>query len=72
MLTAVGIHPGRLHHVTIGWARWPAQVGRNHHNQEQRAVPLVPAVWRKGHDPRGRVRSGGTAELGLRAGNEVT
>jgi hypothetical protein len=71
MLTAVGIHPGPvLHHVTIVRARWAAQVDRNH-SQEQRVVPLVPIVQRRGHDPQVRVRLGGIAALGLRAGNEV-
>jgi len=70
-LTAVGIHPGLfLHRVTIVQARWAAQVGRNH-SQERRAVPLVQAVRRRGHDPAGHVRLGGTVALGLRAGNEV-
>jgi len=71
MLTAVGIHPGLLHRVTIDQVRWPAQVGQTH-SQEQRVVPLVPAVRHRGHDPQGRVRLGGTAALDLRAGNEVT
>jgi len=70
MLTAVGIHPGLLHRVTIVQVRWPAQVGQIH-TQEQRVVPLVPAVQRRGHDPQGRVRLGGTAALDLRAGSEV-
>jgi len=70
-LTAVHILLGLfLHRVTIVRARWAAQVGRNH-SQERRAVPLVPAAQRRGHDPQGRVRLGGTAALGLRAGNEV-
>lgn len=68
MLTA-GIHPGLLHRVTIVLVRWPAQVGRN--SQEQRVVPLVPVVQRRGHDPAGRVHLGGTAASDLCAGNEV-
>ncbi len=72
MLTAVRIHPGLLlHRVTIVQARWAAQVDQIH-SQEQRVVPLVPAVQHRGHDRQGRARSGGTAALDLRAGNEVT
>jgi len=70
MLTA-GIHPGLLHHVTIVLVRWPAQVGQIH-SQEQRVVPLVPVVQRRGHGPAGRVRLGGTAASDLRGRNEVT
>jgi hypothetical protein len=70
MLTA-DIHPGLLHRVTIDQVRWPAQVGQIH-SQERRVVPSVPVVQRRGHDPEGRVRLGGTAALDLRAGNEVT
>jgi hypothetical protein len=71
MLTAVGIHPGLLLHVTIVQARWVAQVGQIH-SQEQRVVPLVPAVQHRGHGRQGRVCLGGTVALDLRAGNEVT
>lgn len=70
MLTAVGIHPGLLRRVTID-RRWPDQVGQIH-SPEQRVVPLVPTVQRRGHDRQGRVHQGGTAALDLRAGNEVT
>jgi hypothetical protein len=70
-LTAVHIHLELfLHRVTIVRARWAARVDRNH-SQEQRAAPLDPAVQHRGHDRQGRARLGGTAALGLRAGNEV-
>ena len=70
-LTAVRIHPGLLRRVTIDQVRLPGQVGQIH-SQEQRVEPLNPAVQHRGHGPAGRVRSGGTAALDLRAGNEVT
>jgi len=70
MLTA-GTHPGLLHRVTIVLVQWPGQVGQIH-SQEQRVVPLVPVVQRRGHDPQGRVHLDGTAASDLRAGNEVT